>query len=571
MNFFQAPGIFRSRYAVAVVAGLLLAVAFPKAGISGLAWIAPGLLAGAALGKAGWERFRIGYMAGLAFYLASLYWLLNIPYRWHGIPLGPAAGWLSLSAFLALFPATWLWLLSGRRNPELISSGTPNEEAGSAKKEIFPIAALTGVLSPHWSERMMWALRGAVIWVALEMLVARIFSGFPWDLLGVSQYRLLPLIQISSVTGVYGLSFLVIWVSLCLLSAAVTVVRKPTLRSAWITEIFLPGATVLSLFIFGFHQLGQNRATTRFLKVTLIQPSIPQTLIWDPSGDDVRFQELLRLSEAALTNKPDLLLWPEAAVPKLLRHDEATFKAVTNLAGSHHVWMIVGADDVEVRRGPGDSKELDYYNSSFLISDDGRLMNRYRKRSLVIFGEYIPLVTWLPFIKFFTPIEGGFTRGDRPVPFGLEDLNVRTSVLICFEDVFPHLAREYSDEEMDFLVNLTNNGWFGEGAAQWQHATTAIFRAVENGIPLIRCSNNGLTCWVDEHGRLREVFRDNRGSVYGKGLMTVEMPLLEKGEKRAATFYHQHGDLFGWSCVALAILALLSQIWKARRKSVVKA
>src|SRR5439155_18229429 len=162
-----------------------------------------------ASGKKGEEIFRIGYVAGLAHYLASLYWLLLIPYRWHSIPLAPAVGLLALSAYLALYPAMWVWLMS--RLP-----------------------------ASSWTGRTLWAICGATVWVGLEMIIARLFSGFPWDLLGVSQYELLPLIQIASITGVYGVSFLVVWVSLSLLSAAVMVIRRPTLRSLWIGEIALP-------------------------------------------------------------------------------------------------------------------------------------------------------------------------------------------------------------------------------------------------------------------------------------------------------------------------------------------
>ena len=109
-------------------------------------------------------------------------------------------------------------------------------------------------------------------------------------------------------------------------------------------------------------------------------------------------------------------------------------------------------------------------------------------------------------------------------------------------------------------MNLTNNGWFGESAAQWQHAACALFRAVENGLPLIRCSNNGLTGWVDAHGRLRQVFRDDRGTIYGPGFMTAEIPLLARGEKRAPTYYHRHGDLFGWVCVGAAGLMMARRV-----------
>ena len=175
----------------------------------------------------------------------------------------------------------------------------------------------------------------------------------------------------------------------------------------------------------------------------------------------------------------------------------------------------------------------------------------------MIFGEYIPLEKKLPFIKWFTPIQGSFVPGDRAVPFEMPSLAVTASVLICFEDVFPQLTRESTSRDTDFLVNLTNDGWFGEGAAQWQHAASAGFRAIENGLPLIRCTNTGLTCWFDACGRLRDVFRDKDGTIYGPGFMTVDVPLPGAGERVAPTFYHEHGDLFGRGCIGLAGLAFL--------------
>ena len=186
------------------------------------------------------------------------------------------------------------------------------------------------------------------------------------------------------------------------------------------------------------------------------------------------------------------------------------------------------------------------YNSSFLVSPNGELVERYVKRNLVIFGEYIPLIKWLPFIKYFTPIEGGFTAGERVVPFELGDLHVKVSVLICFEDAFPHFVREYVSDDTDFLVNITNDGWFREGAAQWQQAAGAIFRSVENGVPLVRCANDGLTCWIDSSGRLREMLEKPPHDIYSAGYLVARVPILFPGEKRAGTYYRLHGDVFGW-------------------------
>jgi apolipoprotein N-acyltransferase len=537
----------RSGYLAAMGAGLLLTAAFPKIGIAGFAWIVPGLLLAIAQGKGRGDAFRIGYVAGLAYFLSSLYWLLLIPAT--GFPI---LGWVSLAAVLALFPAVWVWLMAGR-----IGEG-------------------------GWLRRTCWALAGGAVWVALEMVRARLLGGFPWDFLGVSQYRMVPLIQIASVTGVYGLSFLVVWFSLSLFSAARAIFGNPARRFAWQAEMILPLAAVVGLFAFGYARTGQGSPAGTILRVTLVQPSIPQTLIWNPTQDENRFQQLLRLTQTALlksenqgledrapagqviqvlnsTNldearavrspeKSDLLIWPESAVPEL---DEATAHAISQLAQSNHVWIIFNGDDVEFH-----PDATNYFNSAFLVTPDGQLTDVYHKRKLVMFGEYIPLVNSLPFVKYLTPITGSFTPGTKPEVFHLGSLRVNAAPLICFEDTFPETARTSAGTNVDFLVNLTNDGWFGNSAAQWQHMATAVFRAVENNLPLICCANNGITCWIDSHGRVQRIFRDKAGSVYGAGAMTVDVPMSRAGTERTPTFYNHHGDLFGWICAAVALSIL---------------
>jgi apolipoprotein N-acyltransferase len=536
---------------IAVVAGVLLAASFPKLGLAGMAWVAPGLLAWVALGRSASERFRLGYFAGLAYYVVSLYWLLWIPYRWHSLPLAPATGLLALSAYMALYPAVWVWLVAGSR----LAPG------GGHWLPADPEAPLPG----SWSERVAWALSGASAWVALEMIASRLFTGFPWNLLGSTQWQMTPLIQITAFTGIYGVSFVLVWFALSLVSAFWMLLHRPAQRSSCMAEMIVPLVAVAAIYSAGFSRLTHAPKLERNIKLTLVQPSIPQTLIWDETKSDERFQQLTHLSELALTNPTDILLWPEAAVPKLLRYDSNTFSAVTTLARSHHVWMIIGADDAEPEHeGQPDGKAL-FYNSSFMIDRDGRLAGRYRKRNLVIFGEYMPFARWLSFLQILAPIGEGYRRGEGCVPFLMPDLAAKTSVLICFEDLFPHYVREYVDDDTDFLVNLTNNGWFGESAAQWQHAVSALFRAVENGVPLVRCSNNGLTCWVDPWGRMQRLFADPDGSVYGAGIMTAEVSLPPAGTKWPATYYRLHGDVFGWSCVALTAITVLRALASGRK------
>jgi apolipoprotein N-acyltransferase len=171
-----------------------------------------------------------------------------------------------------------------------------------------------------------------------------------------------------------------------------------------------------------------------------------------------------------------------------------------------------------------------------------------------MFGEYVPFTRWLPFLKWFTPITGGFTPGTSPTRFNFDDLGVSASVLICFEDIFPMLARDAADTGADFLLNLTNDGWFGAASQQRAHAANAVLRAVETGRPLVRCTNNGLTCWVDRHGRIRDGLRHADGGIHAAGAMVAAVELHDAPEPR--TLFQRHGDWVGLSCTfAAALLA----------------
>ncbi len=581
----------RRRLGLAVLGGLLLASAFPKPGLGGLAWMAPGLILFAARGST--RPFRVGWVAGLVFTLTALHWLLYIPVAFY-----PILGWLALCGYLAMFQGAWCWLCVGRDwNGGLNAPGSfisrqaaeggaqrrfggppqdpMSEESSPGRDALMSPKAGRKPRTPRrwrafdragdrlgaaWLSRAGWALFCGAAWVALEMLQARLLSGFPWNLLGASQYRVLPLIQVSSFAGVHAVSFLVAWSSVALMLAATQLARAPLRRQAWLADLALPGLVTLGLCLWGAGRLASQPPADRHLRVALVQPSIPQTMIWDPAEADARFQQVLELSRLALASRPDLLVWPEAATPKMLRYDREIHAAVTNLVRTHRVWLALGADDAEPR-GPD---EADYYNSSFRVSPEGEVTAAYRKRQLVIFGEYIPLARWLPFMKWLTPIGGGFESGDRVVPFDLPPLGVRTAPLICFEDVFPHLVREYAGPETDFLLNLTNDGWFRESAAHWQHAANAVFRAVENGLPLVRCANNGLTCWIDAVGGMHEVYFGTSGDIYGRGFKTARIPLRPGGQPRPPTFYGRHGDWLGWACLAVAAGGLAALLLKRR-------
>lgn len=522
--------------AASVVCGLALGVAFPDPGWAGLAWIAPGGMLLAAAGQGGWGSFRVGYAAGLAFNLVALRWILNIPF-----PVGAVAGWIALAAYLALFQGVWVCACC-----RLL----PAPPVGGSEAVRWA-ATMDALLAGSWVRRTGWTLTVAAVWVGLEMIQSRLFSGFPWTALGVTQFRLVPLTQLAAWTGVAGLSFLLVWTAASLSLALVRLAREPSARWGWMSEVRVPLLVVAALGCAGMLRLEPDPAGGPALRLALVQPSIPQKLIWDREKDGERFDHILRLSELAVQGQPDVLVWPESALPDLT---EANYRAITNLVIRHRVWMVLGADDAESRRGTK-GEETDYFNAAFLLTPQGRVAASYRKQHLVIFGEYVPLVRWLPLIRYVTPIDAGFTEGAGPVVFSLDRPAVRMSPLICFEDVFAPQVRRHAADTVDILLNVTNNGWFGRGSAQIQHAANATFRAIENGLPLVRCTNDGLTCWIDRYGRVRQWLGEKGGDLHAAGFLQVNVPL---GGARSGTFYSRHGEVFGWGCAALAGLAALA-------------
>jgi apolipoprotein N-acyltransferase len=536
------------RYPLAIVAGLALALAYPTPGIAGFAWVAPGVLLMSALGLRWKEAFRVGYVAGLIQSLVSLRWLLEMPH-----PAGAVAGWLALSGYCALFPALWVAfstaIVARRSRPEVggreVAGRTPVPSVGWR-------GAVEAYLSTPWIRRVTIPVAVAAVWVATEMLRSRLLTGFPWNPLGVSQWRQVPLLQVARVTGVYGLSFLVCWASVAFAGACTMVAVRPRERWMWLAEARLPLFVVLACLGTGFYRVIEQRRADLLrppskLRVALVQPSIPQTLLWDPAERDRSFAVVSRLTDAALATQPDMLVWPEGDFGL----DRDRFREVTSRFGGRRIPWAFSATDVSE-----EGAERSAYNAVFL-GVDGAVEATYRKRRLVAFGEYVPLVRWLPFMKYLTPIGEGFAAGSEPVRFkvGNPTAGAVAAPVICFEDVFAHGIRDHVGAEVDFLLELTNDGWFGTSSAQWQHLANVVFRAVENDVAIVRCANNGITCWVDSLGLVRDVLGESGAGVYRAGFRTIEVPV---GMGRAgATWYRKYGDAFGWGCVGYAVLAAI--------------
>lgn len=535
------------RLLLAFLVGLGLAASFPEINFPWLAWLAPGLILLATRGGSGRQTFGFGYIAAAGHYLVSLNWLVELPFPWLRV-----VAYVATVAVLSVFLAAWCWVC------------WRSFEGGFLRVPSTCRGNLEGRL-PMRVRRLWrcvaWAIFCAAAWVAMEMVIARVLTGFPWNFLGVSQFRFLPLIQIASFTGVYGVSFLVVWVSVTGL-----ILFRPDLRAGLrvlqVAPVLLapPLLVTLGVIGFGMAKLSEAEPFVREVKIALVQPAIPQEAIWDANEKRQRFDKLIELSRAALAAEPDLLVWPETAMPDLIGRNAFTQQALRNLLRDQRAWIVMGGGDVRPVRGSKDA----YFNAAFLIDDKGELVSIYHKRHLVLFGEYMPGARRFPSLAKLRRGGMGMTPGNQIGEFEIDSLALKFNVLICFEDVFPHEVRSTVNVESDFLLNLTNDGWFGDHWIQRQHAISAMFRAIENGLPLVRCANNGLTCWVDARGRLHEEFFPGSSDIYQAGFKTARVPLRLPGNRGEGTFYNRHGDWFGWCCVSLSLIVLIWSCLQSR-------
>lgn len=523
-----------------VLVGIIWAIPFLEKGQTGqwasLAWFVPSLIL--LFGRR--APFQKAYLIGLSFHLIALSWLLNIP-----ILIGAIVGWTALSCYVAFYPALWSWFVW-----RMLPKGSSSNSSSSDSSFHFPL--LKSLSKMNWIQRQMWFLIASSAWTAAEILQSHLLGGFPWNLLGISQITLLPIIQLASFTGVYGVSFLIVWVSLSLLGALVKIADQPSKHLAWIREILPAGMAFFLILIWGFGRVQSNSKDAQTIRLALIQPSIDQTSIWKGSRPEWRFRELTDLSEAALDHHPDLLIWPESALPSNL---DSAKDRVSEFVSKHHIPLILNEtaiinfavnskfdSKIDSKVDPKVDHEIQLYNAAILRNREGEIVDEAFKHRLVPFGEFVPLAKVFPFLRILSPIGDDFSSG--PIGESLILKSPRSSssssssskspflkmgILICFEDAFPVSARWAAKSAPDFLLNLTNDAWFGESSAQWQHARGAAFRAIETGLPLVRSTNNGLSCWVDPFGKMHL----KKGNVYEKGFHIIDLPMHLKSEDEA--------------------------------------
>src|SRR5438477_6755685 len=316
-------------------------------------------------------------------------------------------------------------------------------------------------------------------------------------------------------------------------------------------DLTLTMVGLVGIFALGVNAV-QSRPATRPLHVALVQASVPRAEKFDLSYKQKIFEKFHRFSKIALTSTPaiDLLVWPESALPTPVLEDQQTFDFVSGLAASTGVDILLGVIDAPPEGG--------VYNAALLFQPD-QPVQLYHKVHLVPFGEYVPLRHSFP---LFAKIAGDqvpedFDVGHEFTVFQLSKNHGRVASLICFEDTIGELTRQFVLRGADFLANVTNDGWFLRSAGSRQHLANAVFRCVETRRPMVRAANTGVTCFVNEFGRVTQVLRDDQGSIFEEGTLIGEVNIA--AEPRL-TFYAQHGEIFAKICTAFALAILLIRL-----------
>lgn len=509
----------------AILSGVLLTGAFPKIGLDGLAWIALVPLLYALKDHSAGTGFGVGFITGLVHFLSLLYWLVPVMGTYGYLPMFLSVSVLILlAAFLALFIALF--------SAALTAAGRK------------PAGCLT--LIP-------------LVWVALEYIRSFIFSGFPWELLGYSQYNRLQLIQISDILGVYGLSALIAFVNGAIFITLLHLVKRRWQQTD-ITKRLAAGSMIA--FILGVALTGSYGhwrlktidsliAMAPKTRISVIQGNIDQAVKWDPAFQIETIKIYNQLSSSASKQQPDLIVWPESATPFYFLYDVAPSEMVFAGIRQSETDYLIGSPSVVRTDG-----RMQYYNSAYLIIPEEKTMGQYDKTHLVPFGEYVPFKKWLPFLGKIVAQVGNFKEGQvgKTLPWRSEQLGVQ----ICYEIIFPELSRAMTKNNASILVNITNDAWFGKTSGPYQHFSMTVFRAVENRRSLARSANTGISGFIDPAGRILA-----STELLQEAVATQMVPLLKE-----RSIYTQIGDLFARICLALVLLIMLIEIfrWGIKRK-----
>jgi apolipoprotein N-acyltransferase len=495
-------------YFVGAISGLLLVLSFPPVDIYPFAFIAlaPFLIIIHRL--SGKEAFKAGFFMGLVYFFGTTYWIYHSMHYYGGMGLVLSLIIVfALACYLALYPALFSWIFSVRmKNSRLPSL----------------------ILAP-------------ALWVSLEYLRSYFITGFPWSTLGYSQWKFLSLIQVADITGVYGVSFIVVGVNAAIADYFILKrrMREMPLFPTSYTFVTLIGFVLGLVFVFsyGFFRMSQPIPGAP-LKASVVQGNIDQAKKWDVRFQDEVLTTYEKLTTGAFLENPQLIVWPESSLPFPLDERDPRLAQVKQLEAASGTPLIVGA----IREKP--EKPGAYANSAALI-DAGNISYVYDKIHLVPFGEYIPMRRVLFFVNKLSDAIGQYEPGATYRRGAIKQGQFAT--LVCYEIVFPGLVRKFFRDGGDFIVTITNDAWFGGSSGPYQHWSMAALRAVENRKPVIRAANTGISGFFSSRG---EVIKQTR--LFERKTLTAQVTTDPR-----KTIYSRFGDLFAYVCILITLFFMI--------------
>lgn len=454
------------------------------------------------------RAFKAGLVLGIPYFFGTQYWIYHSVHYYGGMPLLLS---LAVVLLLALYQSLYTGLFGMLFSIKI-------------KKTALPALLLAPLL-----------------WVVLELLRSYAFTGFPWSSIGYTQHKFLPFIQFADITGVYGVSFLVVAVNGAVANLFITRRKqqdKPLFHLAptIIGQVMLV-LCLLAVFLYGHHRLNEKRPG-QTVRVSVMQGNIRQDVKWNPAYKREVMDIYEDLTASVSSLEPSFIVWPETALPFYFGRERDLTEELVRFQSSLGTYMLFGAITVK--------DERNLANSAIMLDKSGKISYVYDKIHLVPFGEYVPLKSVFFFLDKLVVGIGDYVSGKEYIkaetPFG------KYGTLVCFEIIFPGLVRKFYKDGGDFIVTITNDAWFGMTAGPYQHFSMAVLRAVENRKPVIRAANTGISGFIDSSGRVLA-----RTQLFRRLALTED--IRTDGTR---TFYSRYGDLFAYLCIVVTVLLFVN-------------